>query len=105
MTSAGIEPATFRFVAQHLNHCATAGRFTESKPAVNLPSLVPAFCVSHLRLLKTILIVSQFLLYSSLICTVRNYLYIICESDRSFLLSVLSYVFSVDHLFLVVVVA
>ena len=22
MTSAGIEPATFRFVAQHLNHCA-----------------------------------------------------------------------------------
>jgi len=24
MTSAGIEPATFIFVAQHLNHCATA---------------------------------------------------------------------------------
>jgi len=24
MTSAGVEPATFRFVAQHLNHCATA---------------------------------------------------------------------------------
>ena len=24
MTSAGIEPATFTFVAQHLNHCATA---------------------------------------------------------------------------------
>ena len=24
MTSAGIEPATSRFVAQHLNHCATA---------------------------------------------------------------------------------
>jgi len=24
MTSVGIEPATFRFVAQHLNHCATA---------------------------------------------------------------------------------
>jgi len=24
LTSAGIEPATFRFVAQHLNHCATA---------------------------------------------------------------------------------
>ena len=23
-TQAGIEPATFRFVAQHLNHCATA---------------------------------------------------------------------------------
>jgi len=24
MTPAGIEPTTFRFVAQHLNHCATA---------------------------------------------------------------------------------
>ena len=24
MTPAGIEPATFRFVAQHLNHCASA---------------------------------------------------------------------------------
>jgi len=24
MTPAGIEPATFWFVAQHLNHCATA---------------------------------------------------------------------------------
>jgi len=23
LTPAGIEPATFRFVAQHLNHCAT----------------------------------------------------------------------------------
>jgi len=24
MTQSGIEPATFRFVAQHLNHCSTA---------------------------------------------------------------------------------
>ena len=24
MKTAGIEPATFRFVVQHLNHCATA---------------------------------------------------------------------------------
>ena len=24
MTPAGIEPATFRFVAQHINHCAIA---------------------------------------------------------------------------------
>jgi len=24
LTPAGIEPAAFRFVAQHLNHCATA---------------------------------------------------------------------------------
>jgi len=26
LTPAGIEPATFRFIAQHLNHCATACR-------------------------------------------------------------------------------
>jgi len=25
LTLAGIEPGTFRFVAQHLNHCGTAG--------------------------------------------------------------------------------
>jgi len=25
LTPPGIEPATYRFVAQHLNHCATAG--------------------------------------------------------------------------------
>ena len=24
LTPAGIEPATYRFVAEHLNHCATA---------------------------------------------------------------------------------
>jgi len=34
MTPAGIEPATFRFVAQHLNHCATAVHRNSSKLAV-----------------------------------------------------------------------
>ena len=29
MTPSGIEPATFRFVPQHLNHCATAVPFYE----------------------------------------------------------------------------
>ena len=33
MTPAGIETATFRFVAQHLNHCATA--VTESTGTVH----------------------------------------------------------------------
>jgi len=27
MKPSGTEPATFRFVAQHLNHCATAGEY------------------------------------------------------------------------------
>jgi hypothetical protein len=30
MTSSGIEPATFRFVAQYLNHCATISGPPES---------------------------------------------------------------------------
>ena len=30
MTPAGIEPATFRFVAEHFNHCATAVPTTKS---------------------------------------------------------------------------
>jgi hypothetical protein len=31
LTPAGIEPGTFRFVAQHLNHCATAVPFRTSR--------------------------------------------------------------------------
>jgi len=32
MTSAGIEPATFQFVAQHLNHCATVVPLIQAVP-------------------------------------------------------------------------
>jgi len=32
MTPAGIEPATFRFVAQHLNHCDTAVHILLTSP-------------------------------------------------------------------------
>ena len=32
LTPAGIEPATFRFVAQHLNYCATAVPLTTTTP-------------------------------------------------------------------------
>ena len=31
LTPAGVEPATFRFVAQHLNHCATVVPFRTSR--------------------------------------------------------------------------
>ena len=34
MTQAGIEPATFRFVAQHVNHCDTAVPGTRSTFAI-----------------------------------------------------------------------
>ena len=36
MTPAGIEPATFRFVAQHLNHCATAVPIQIFMPTQNI---------------------------------------------------------------------
>ena len=31
MTASGIEPATFQFVAQHLNHCATAVKAVQTE--------------------------------------------------------------------------
>ena len=39
MTPAGIEPATFRFVAQHLNHCATAVPCTIRINAINFSNI------------------------------------------------------------------
>ena len=42
LTLAGIEPATFRFVAQHLNHCATA--VPRLKPLFIANSSVIMFC-------------------------------------------------------------
>ena len=54
MTPAGIEPATFRFVAQHLNHCATAvPTYINPTPII----AKPVFCLSKQVLL------SQFLSY------------------------------------------
>ena len=37
LTPAGIEPATFRFVAQHLNHCATV---VPRRTVVTAPNLL-----------------------------------------------------------------
>ena len=41
LTLAGIEPATFRFVAQHLNHCATAGATRYRSGWVRMKILLP----------------------------------------------------------------
>jgi len=38
LTLAGIEPATFRFVAQHLNHRATAVPLYSMYRRLNLPT-------------------------------------------------------------------
>jgi len=69
MTPAGTEPATFRFVEQHLNHCATAVErkvdFFKFKPGgicdchfplndqLNL-DLFPSFCVCFKRCVLTV---------------------------------------------------
>ena len=39
LTPAGIEPATFRFVAQHLNHCSTAvpSKLNSGKKIISVP--------------------------------------------------------------------
>ena len=39
LTPAGIEPATFRFVAQHLNHFATAVRQCSDGTGVYFPAV------------------------------------------------------------------
>ena len=48
LTPAGIEPATFRFVAQHLDHCAHIFTSTNNlyvlltvHPSLNIPSCIP----------------------------------------------------------------
>ena len=40
MTLAGIEPATFRFVAQHLNHCAESTRNKNTEGIVCIDTLL-----------------------------------------------------------------
>jgi len=61
-TPVGIEPATFRFVTQHLNHCATAvpltneyeEYFLDSKggQCVGLTTL-PLSCADYLEIVRT----------------------------------------------------
>ena len=40
MTPSGIEPATFRLVAQHLNHCATAVPLNDLYPSPNIVRVI-----------------------------------------------------------------
>ena len=53
VTPVGIEPATFRFVAQHLNHCATAvpTQGKNGKEICKLPILaISALCIRNRKL-------------------------------------------------------
>jgi len=45
MTPSGIEPVTFRFVAQHLNYCATAVPFLKLVQTLN--KLLHGGCVLY----------------------------------------------------------
>jgi len=47
LTPAGIDPATFRFVAQHLNHCATAVPPENSKSRIILSSITKQWSLVH----------------------------------------------------------
>ena len=52
MTSSGFEPATFQFVAQHLNQCANVVPYinilnTELNPICYLPALLGARHILH----------------------------------------------------------
>jgi len=40
LTPAGIEPPTFRFVARHLNHCATAVPLRRVLPHTNVTEVL-----------------------------------------------------------------
>ena len=52
LTPAGIEPATFRFVAQHLNHCATAVPWVQYSSLCNAKASVPTVSSRHMILNK-----------------------------------------------------
>ena len=51
--TAGIEPATFRLVAQHLNHCATLPRSPQySTVQYNISMKLKSLCLLILNLLN-----------------------------------------------------
>ena len=49
MTPAGIEPTAFRFVAQHLNHCATAVTIACNTSCFSTATVVTRTCLSVAR--------------------------------------------------------
>jgi hypothetical protein len=58
MTTPGIEPATFRFVAQYLNHCATISGPHTACNKVKLPDMLQWALLCHIKQ-KPVHILSQ----------------------------------------------
>jgi len=54
LTPAGIEPAIFRFVAQHLNHCATAVPLKSGDILQNFSNYIPESFQEVLRAKKLV---------------------------------------------------
>ena len=51
MTPSGIESATFRFVAQHLNHCATAVPWAQNMNLRKIVHVIPELVLSKVKVL------------------------------------------------------
>jgi hypothetical protein len=50
MTPSGIDPATIRFIAQCLNHCATAYHLTHMVPDINAIATKSAVCTCTIQI-------------------------------------------------------
>ena len=62
MTPAGIKPATFRFVAQHLNHCATA-------VPTYIPTYMCSFEYSVIHMIHTNLSINKYVTHLCLLAS------------------------------------
>jgi len=88
MTPSGIEPASFRFVTQHLNHCATAVPNLRTKflkicqPRIHLNENIEGGITSQISSCKRPNQIGPYYLASlseklQLNCTIINYSYIL----------------------------
>ena len=81
LTLSGIEPATFRFVAQHLNHCATAVPSSISK-SVNVRVMV---MLRRVRVAILAVENNKYYIFRVCVCSLR---YPACNALCAMLLSV-----------------
>jgi len=70
MTPAGIEPATFRFVAQHINHCATAALLDIFEEKVVASMAVGCNFFEHCQIVGIRGVICRILLQKCTMCVV-----------------------------------